>query len=75
MHDSSAFERRGIPAVFVASEVFDQAARVQGDAIGYHPSKVLVEHPIQDRTDEEMRAIATGVVDRLIEHLTASATG
>ena len=58
--------------MFVASEVFDQAARVQGDAIGFHPSNVLVEHPIQDRTDEEMRAIATGAVDELIELLTAS---
>ncbi len=71
MHDSSDFERRGIPAVFVASEVFADAAQIQGDAIGFHPSNVMVQHPIQDRTDDEMRVIATEAVDELIARLTS----
>ena len=69
MHDSSDFERRGIPAVFVASAVFEEAADTQGEAIGFHPSRVYVEHPIQDRTDEEMKVIAANAVDKLIAAL------
>ena len=32
---------------------------------------VLVDHPIQDATDEEMRAKARAVLDRVVEALTA----
>jgi hypothetical protein len=71
VHDSSDFERRGVPSVFVASSVFEEAADVQGEAIGFHPHRVFVEHPIQDRTDEEMQVIATNVVDQLIDQLTS----
>jgi hypothetical protein len=71
VHDSSDFERRGLPSVFVASSVFEEAADVQGEAIGFHPKRVFVEHPIQDRTDEEMRVIATKVVDELIAQITS----
>ena len=70
MHDSSDFERRGIPSVFVASSAFEEAADVQGEAIGFHPRRVFVEHPIQDRTDDEIRLIATKATDQLIDRLT-----
>jgi hypothetical protein len=53
----------------VASEVFEQAADTQGEAIGFHPARVFVRHPIQDRTDAEMQAIAADAVDRLLDHL------
>ena len=51
-------EGRGIPGGFVASEVFVEAANAQAKALGFDPMKVFVPHPIQDRTDEEMREIA-----------------
>lgn len=70
MHDITDLERRGVPSVYVASEVFDEAARIQGEAIGFHPARVMVRHPIQDRTDDEMRAIAAETVERLLEALT-----
>jgi len=57
--------------VFVASSVFEQAADIQGDAIGFHPNRVFVEHPIQDRTDAEMAVIATRAVDQLVAAITA----
>ena len=69
MHDSSDFERRGIPAVFVASSVFEEAAHTQGEAIGFQPNRVFVQHPIQDRTDDEMKVIATEAVDKLVAAL------
>ena len=70
MHDSSDFERRGVPAVYVASSVFEEAADIQGEAIGFHPERVFVDHPIQDRTDDEMRVIATNAVEQLIARIT-----
>ncbi len=60
-----------MPGVFVASAVFVDAAQTQGDALGFQPERLFVEHPIQDRTDEEMRVIAEQAVDALVERLTA----
>ena len=51
-------DRRGIPGGFVASTEFVEAARAQGEALGFHPFKVFVEHPIQDRTEGEIKALA-----------------
>lgn len=42
----------------MASEEFRDAALVQGEALGYPARVVYVPHPIQDRTDDEMRAMA-----------------
>ena len=72
MHDITDIERRGVPGVFVASEVFVDAARSQGEALGFQPQRVFVEHPIQDRTDDEMRTIAEKAVEALVERLTAA---
>ena len=71
MHDTVDLEIRGIPAVFVASDVFVDAASSQAVALGLDAARVFVPHPIQDRTDEEMRAMADQVVDSLLDHLRA----
>jgi len=72
VHDSIDLERRGIPTVFVASDVFVDAARIQGEALGFQPERVFVKHPIQDRTDNEMTALADEAIDALVNRLTAS---
>ena len=71
MHDIADLERRGIPSVFVATVQFVDGAQVQGKALGFDPAAVWVEHPIQDRTDDEMVAIADKAFDELIEQLVA----
>ena len=71
MHDIADMERRGVPGVFVASAVFVDAAETQGEAIGFQPERLFVEHPIQDRTDVEMAEIADKAVDALIAKLTS----
>ena len=71
MHDIADLESRGIPGVFVASEVFREAAAAQSAALGFTPHAVFVAHPIQDRTDDEMRALADAAVDELLARLTA----
>ena len=53
----------------VASAEFVDAAQTQSDALGADPRRVFVPHPIQDRTDDEMREIADGVVDEVVEAL------
>jgi alkanesulfonate monooxygenase SsuD/methylene tetrahydromethanopterin reductase-like flavin-dependent oxidoreductase (luciferase family) len=58
LHDIRELDGRGIPGGFVASEVFRRAADSQGESLGFHPDSLFVPHPIQDRTDEELRALA-----------------
>ena len=58
--------------MFVASTPFADAAAEQSQRIGFDARHVLVEHPIQDRTDDEMRAIADATVDALIGALTGA---
>jgi hypothetical protein len=72
VHDIADLEARGVPGVFVATVAFTDGAEVQARALGADPAAVYVEHPIQDRTDEEMRAIADrafeAVVAALVRH-------
>ena len=71
MHDIVNLESVGIPSVFVASTEFVDAAEAQARSLGADPAAVFVAHPIQDRTDEEMRALADGAVDALLARLVA----
>ena len=70
MHDIIDLEGRGLPGVFVASSEFDDAAKAQAHALGVTPRWVLVPHPIQDRTDDEMRALADAAVEPILNALT-----
>ena len=58
MHDITDLESRGIPGVFIASSEFVEAAEAQSKSLGFEPASVFVPHPIQDRTKEEMEALA-----------------
>ena len=71
MHDIADLEGRGIPGVFVASTEFIEAAEAQARALGFPAAAVYVPHPIQDRTDEEMRDLADGAVDAIIAAVVA----
>ena len=66
MHDTVNLEAAGIPMVFVASTEFVDAAEAQSRALGADPARVFVAHPIQDRTDDELRALADDAFDRLL---------
>ncbi|MYD42681.1 MAG: hypothetical protein F4W90_02175 [Gammaproteobacteria bacterium] len=71
MHDTVWFEIQGIPAVSIASTEFQDAAETQAHALGMDDAKcVFVPHPIQDATDDEMRAKAEACVDAVIASLT-----
>jgi hypothetical protein len=65
------FEIQGLPAVSIASSEFAEAAQTQRKALGMEGARyVLVDHPIQDATDDEMRGKARAVLDQVIAALT-----
>lgn len=73
MHDLVDYEARGLPSVLVASDEFVQAAEKQAQALGMPDvarRAVYVPHPIQDATDEEMRAKARVAIDTILEAIT-----
>ncbi len=69
MHDIADLERRGIPGVYIATTEFEDGAAVQARALGADPAAVFLPHPIQDRTDEEMRALADDAADEILKNL------
>jgi hypothetical protein len=72
VHDIVDLEGRGLPGVFVASSEFLDAADAQATALGFTDvARVFVAHPIQDRTDDEMVALADAAVDEIVAAVTA----
>ena len=69
MHDTVDLEARGIPALFVATVEFEDGANAQARALGADPVAVYVPHPIQDRSDAEMIALAERAVDAIVAGL------
>ena len=69
MHDITDLEGRGIPGVGVASAEFTQAAAAQAVSLGFDAAMVFVPHPIQDRSDAEMRALAEAAYDEIFSRV------
>ena len=64
-------DERGIPGVMIATTAFRQAAAAQSASLGYEPAIVWVPHPIQNRTDDELRAIADEAVEEIMMKIAA----
>jgi hypothetical protein len=71
VHDIVNLESGGLPSVMIASSEFVDAASIQASALGSDPARVFVTHPIQDRTDDELRALADGALDDILRRLLA----
>jgi len=71
VHDTVDLESRGVPSLFVATVEFEDGAAAQAKALGADPAAVYVPHPIQDRTDEELVALAEGAFEGIVERLVA----
>ena len=63
-------DERGVPGVMIATTAFREAAVAQSKSLGYEPAIVWVPHPIQNRTDEEIRAIADQAMGEIVGKLT-----
>ncbi len=55
--------------MFVASTAFAEAADAQSKSIGLDVARVFVPHPIQDRTDEEIRELADAALPAVLRAL------
>ena len=62
-------DRRGVPGVMIATTAFRDAAAAQARSLGFEPAIVWVPHPIQDRTDAELRGIADEALDAVLAAL------
>ena len=72
MHDGVFFEDHGIPTATVVSTEFVRAARAQALALGATDYRtVVVPHPIQPLTRDEVRALADKAFDEIVRRLTA----
>ena len=60
--------------MFIASAEFVDAAVAQSTALGFASvARVFTPHPIQDRTDAELTALADKHCDEILGKLTATA--
>ncbi len=66
MHDIADLERRGVVGVFLASSVFVDAVAAQSASLGFPAACVFVPHPVQDRTDDELVAVADEAYARVV---------
>jgi len=73
VHDIADLERRGVVGVFLASEAFADASRLQGEALGFAAPFVLVPHPVQDRTDRELLVVAEQAYPGVLAAVTSTA--
>lgn len=72
LRDVIEFEALGLPSVLAGSSAFQQAAEEQSVLLGQPQlRRVMVPHPIQDRSDAELRALARDAVEALLAAVTA----
>ena len=53
--------------VFVASTEFEDAAEAQASALGFDAARVFVPHPIQDRTEDEVKELARNAIEDILQ--------
>jgi alkanesulfonate monooxygenase SsuD/methylene tetrahydromethanopterin reductase-like flavin-dependent oxidoreductase (luciferase family) len=71
VHDGVFFEDHGIPTATVISTEFVRAAAAQANALGATDYRtVVVAHPIQPLTREEVRTLADKAFDEIVARLT-----
>ena len=69
--ESAVVALESFPLVATRGHHGRQAAQVQAKALGFAAACVMVPHPIQDRTDDEMRAKADAVYEQILSAVTA----
>ena len=72
VHDAVEFEKRGIPATVILTQIFKNAAIHQFKSRGMegHPL-IELPHPISNLTRDEMRIVTLKYVDQLVRQLTS----
>ena len=65
-------DSRGVAGAMIATTAFRDAAQAQGKSLGFEPAVIYVPHPIQDRTDDELRLIADDAIDEILRAITVN---
>ncbi|MEM7417157.1 MAG: hypothetical protein AAF389_16745 [Gemmatimonadota bacterium] len=58
--------------MLVATTEFKDAAAAQCRSLGFEAGIVWVDHPIQNRSPDELAALAEGAADSIVRMITAS---
>lgn len=66
VHDLANLEALQLPAVMVTTTEFVDGVEAQARALGTAPRHVLIAHPIQNRTDAELHALADAALDEIV---------
>ena len=69
----NALDQLGVPGLMVATTEFKPAAAAQSKSLGFEPEIIWVDHPIQNRTEDELKEIAYDAFPTIIETLKGNA--
>jgi hypothetical protein len=69
----NALDQLGVPGLMVATTEFKPAAAAQSKSLGFEPEIIWVEHPIQNRTADELRDIAYDAFTPILNSLKGAA--
>ena len=72
MHDIADLEGRGVVSAGLVTTEFADAVETQCAALGFDPAVVLLPHPIQNLTDEELVAVADAYFEAIKSKLCAA---
>lgn len=62
---------RGVPGLLVATTAFEDAAAHQAHSLGFDPAIAWVPHPVQNRSPDELEALAAMAMKSVLRHLTS----
>jgi hypothetical protein len=66
--DAIALDRRGVPAVAICTDVFEQLARFEAEHLGHGGLRVaVIPHPLADRSDGQLEEISAAVVPAIAD--------
>ncbi|MBE90746.1 MAG: hypothetical protein CMM76_15055 [Rhodospirillaceae bacterium] len=69
----NTLDQLGVPGLMVATTEFKPAAAAQSKSLGFEPEIIWVDHPIQNRTEDELKEIAYDAFPTIIETLKGNA--
>lgn len=69
----NALDQLGVPGLMVATTEFKPAAAAQSKSLGFEPAIIWVEHPIQNRSEDELKEIAYDAFSPIYETLKGNA--
>ena len=72
VHDAVEFEKRGIPATVILTQIFKNAAMHQFKSRGMEGHALIeLPHPISNLSHADMRAVALRHVEQFVRQVTA----